>query len=126
MITCEIVLFVRLSPLNCFIQHPSTDHVRFLGKVQVKGKNEAVSVFEMYDGDVDHIKTLKMETITELEQGLCHYFLKEFTEAAIFFENVLRINSDDKTAKRYLERSAQFMIQGVPEAWQGIEMMDSK
>ena len=42
------------------------------------------------------------------------------------FEKVLTINPKDKTAQLYLERSAQFMAQGVPDDWQGTEIMESK
>jgi len=30
------------------------------------------------------------------------------------------------TASLYLERSAQVVVQGVPEDWEGIEAMESK
>jgi adenylate cyclase len=97
-----------------------------LGKVQVKGKQEAVSVFEIYDGDTEQIRELKMNSKTDFEQGLHHYFAREFIEAAACFKKVLTVNPDDKTAKLYLERSAQFMVQGVPDDWQGVETMGSK
>jgi len=37
-----------------------------------------------------------------------------------------KINSDDKTADLYLKRAAQFMVQGVPDDWDGIETLDHK
>jgi hypothetical protein len=39
---------------------------------------------------------------------------------------VLKINPQDKTAKLYLERSAQFMVNGVSADWQGIEVLENK
>ncbi len=108
------------------IETPEAYHSRFLGNVQVKGKQEAVSIFEVYDGDPEQIRALKLRTTTEFEQGLQHYFAREFLEAATCFKQVLAVNPDDKTAQLYLERSAQFMVRGVPDDWQGIEIMDSK
>jgi two-component system sensor histidine kinase ChiS len=108
------------------MKHSNDYHSRFLGKVQVKGKNQAVSVFEMYDGDLEHIKMLKMKSLREFDQGLQSYFDKEFTKAAMSFKKVLKINPQDKTAKLYLERSAQFMVNGVSAAWQGIEVLENK
>jgi hypothetical protein len=32
----------------------------------------------------------------------------------------------DKTARLYLERSAQFMVQGVTEDWEDVEAVESK
>lgn len=99
---------------------------RFLGKVHVKGKKISVSVFEIYDGDAEETILLKEKTKANFEQGLNRYFEKEFAEAAVFFKNVLKVNPNDKTAKLYLERSAQFMVQGVPEDWEGVEAVESK
>jgi hypothetical protein len=101
-------------------------HTRFLGKVQVKGKDVPISLYEAYDGDPEAIIELKLKTKADFEEGLHLYFEKEFAEAAVFFKKVLKINPQDKTAKLYLERSAQFMVQGVPEDWQGVEAMESK
>jgi two-component system sensor histidine kinase ChiS len=101
-------------------------HTRFLGQVQVKGKKESVSVFEIYDGEPAPMIDLKLATKADFEQGLHHYFAKDFAEASVCFKNVLKVNAADKTAKLYLERSAQFMVQGVPENWEGVEALESK
>jgi len=101
-------------------------YTRFLGKVQVKGKKESVSVFEIYNGDPEPAIALKLKTKADFEQGLHLYFEKEFAEAAVFFKKALKINPADKTARLYFERSAQFMVQGVPEDWEGVEAMESK
>jgi adenylate cyclase len=67
-----------------------------------------------------------LKTKADFEQGLHHYFAKEFTEASVCFNNVLKVNPEDRTARLYLERSAQFMVRGVPEDWEGVEAMESK
>ncbi len=108
------------------LEHPGHYRSRFLGKVQVKGKQEAVSVFEVYDGDPESVQELKQTTASGFEEGVQHYFAREFIEAAACFKKVLTLNADDKTAQLYLERSAQFMVQGVPDDWQGVETMESK
>jgi adenylate cyclase len=47
-------------------------------------------------------------------------------EAAGCFKQVLGVNPDDKSARLYLERSAQFMVHGVPKGWQGVEVIENK
>ncbi len=74
---------------------------------KLKGKKDSVSVFEIYDGDSEQIIERKLKTKADFEEGLQQYFRMEFAKAAVCFENVLKQNSDDKTAKLYLERSAQ-------------------
>jgi len=108
------------------LQGDADYHVRFLGKVQVKGKNQAVAVYEIYDGDSDDIIEIKVKTTVNFEKGLCYYFTREFAEAALMFKHVLKDHPGDKTARLYLERSAHFMVHGVPDEWQGIETMESK
>jgi len=101
-------------------------HTRFLGKVQVKGKDVPISLFEVYNGDPEPIIELKLKTKGDFESGLHRYFEKEFTEASVCFNKVLKVNPADKTARLYLERSAQFMVKGVAEDWEGVEAMESK
>ncbi len=108
------------------LAHRGDYHTRFLGKVQVKGKDVPIALYEVYDGDAEAIIELKLKTKADFEQGLLHYFAKDFAEASVCFKNVLKANAGDKTARLYLERSAQFMVQGVAEGWEGVEAVESK
>lgn len=105
---------------------PLSYHIRCLGKIQVKGKAKAVAVFEVYDGEPKLLQDRKEATKSRFEQGLQSYFQKDFVEAAGCFKQVLVDNPEDKAAKLYLERSAHYMVQGVPDEWEGVEVMDSK
>jgi len=69
---------------------------------------------------------LKLKTKVDFEQGLVYYFDRKFAEASVCFKNVLEKNAADKTAQLYLERSAQFMVQGVPDDWEGVEAVQNK
>ncbi|MBC8400786.1 MAG: response regulator [Candidatus Marinimicrobia bacterium] len=60
------------------LENPDKYNHRFLGKVKVKGKNDIVSVIEIYDGDPDHIIELKKKTKPLFEQGLKFYFERDF------------------------------------------------
>jgi len=108
------------------LSEPTRYNYRFLGKVQVKGKRAAVPIYEVYDGDPDDIVELKHKTKGVFEEGLQNYFAKEFITAMGFFTQVLACNPNDKTAQLYVERCARFISQGVPDDWEGIEIMDTK
>jgi len=105
---------------------PTRYNCRFLGKVQVKGKQAAVPIYEVYDGDPDDIIELKQKTKEVFEEGLRQYFDRQFIKAMGFFTQVLAGNPNDKTAQLYVERCARFISQGVPDEWEGIEIMDTK
>ncbi len=105
---------------------PSVYQHRFVDKVQVKGKKEPVSVYEVFDGDPQSIKELKKQTKAGFEEGLRLYYDKRFSEASVQFNQVLQINPEDKAARIYLERSAHYMVRGVPEDWTGVEALTKK
>jgi hypothetical protein len=108
------------------IEHPERFQVRFLGRVQVKGKQEIVSIFEVFNGDPKPLQDLKLSTKSAFNEAMMRYFAKKFSEAAASFEHILHTNPRDYTARFYLKRSLQFQAQGVPDDWKGVETMANK
>ncbi len=105
---------------------PGRYAMRFLDTVQVKGKNAAMKIYEIFSADPKEVFERKRESLSEFHQGQQYYFQRKFADAAKCFLNVLNLMPNDLTAKHYLERSAKFMVEGVPEDWQGIQKMDTK
>jgi two-component system sensor histidine kinase ChiS len=107
------------------LEDPTQYHFRFVDRVQVKGKRDSVAVFEVFDGD-ENLLSLKLETKSDFEQGLFLYHQKQFPEASVYFNNVLKLNPNDEAARLYLRRAAHGMVHGVPEDWTGVEMLQDK
>jgi two-component system sensor histidine kinase ChiS len=99
---------------------------RFVDKVQVKGKKETVSVHEVFDGDGPSMLALKEQTKVEFEKGLDAYYARQFSRASVSFDSVLQQHPEDKAARIYLKRCAQYMVSGVPDDWTGIETLNRK
>ena len=99
---------------------------RYLGKVQVKGKDRIVSVYECFDGDNEENITLKLETLKEFEKGMKYFFDKKFPKASAAFDNVLRKNAQDSVAKYFMTKSAEFTISGVSKDWEFVNTMQVK
>jgi len=78
--------------------------VRVIDRVKVKGKSQAVTVYEIFDADDTESLTLKQKTITDFEQGFWLYHQKEYDEAKKLFDTVLEINPEDKAALVYSKR----------------------
>ena len=93
---------------------PSRFQVRFLDRVQVKGKQESVEVFEVLDGGEPDSVALKLQTKPDFEVGLYLYYDQKFAEASVQFTHVLQANPQDRAARLYLERAAKYMVQGAP------------
>jgi two-component system, sensor histidine kinase ChiS len=108
------------------LQDSESFHFRYLGKVQVKGKNNSLKIFECIDGDGDAIVEKKKATLEAFTDGMNNYFAKDFAMAAVGFQQVLKVNPDDATARLFLQKSGQFIATGVPQDWDGVEVMDSK
>ena len=77
---------------------------RFLDRVKVKGKQSAVAVFEIYEGDFTSVKELKNETKPDFERGVWLFFQDKFAAAEQYFERVLQVNDTDCATRFYLER----------------------
>ena len=113
-------------PILAGLRDPDQYKHRFVDKVQVKGKKDPVSVHEVFDGDPPEVIDLKEQTKDEFEQGLCLYYDRKFSEASVKFNQVLEKHPEDRAARIYLKRSANYMVNGVPEDWTGVEVLTQK
>jgi class 3 adenylate cyclase len=108
------------------ISDPSHYHFRFLDIVKVKGKKEAVYVFEIIDGDPEQAKTMKLKTKEEYGRALQFYKKREFDTALRQLEGIHQTNPEDKVIRLYMERCNRYLAQGVPDQWDGVENIDHK
>lgn len=103
-----------------------TPDMRYLGKVQVKGKQEPLGIYECFAGDLSVIRDKKIETLDQFKHGLNQYFNREFADAASIFQKILKLNPEDGPARLLLSKSAGYISTPVPEDWTGVEMMKEK
>ena len=100
-----------------------SNNYRFLGKVRVKGKDEAVKIFDFYGGDVDRTYQLKNKTRVAFEEALQYYYNRKFGKAADLFKEIAQAFPEDVATEYYMEKSIQFVIDGVDAEWNGVEEM---
>ena len=101
-------------------------NLRYLGKVQVKGKLHALDIYECFDGDTDEQIQLKKNSLTDFHSGMDAYFNRDMINARKYFDLVYQLNPDDRTAFGYLTRIHGHLVNGLPENWSGVEIMVSK
>ncbi|MDT8394395.1 MAG: adenylate/guanylate cyclase domain-containing protein [Bacteroidales bacterium] len=106
------------------ITDPTNYNYRFLDIVQVKGKKEAVYIFEIIDGDPEDIREMKSKSKDLFVQALQHYKNKEFKIAMEKFKNVVSINPYDHAALLYTGRCQKYIDHGFPNDWDGIERFE--
>jgi two-component system sensor histidine kinase ChiS len=108
------------------LDDPQKYTCRFLDRVQVRGKQAPVAVFEMYDGDPQPLKELKTQTKTDFEQGVWLYYQEDFTAARQYFEQILLVNDRDLAARLYLERCDLSQQTGLALKWEEVEIFGKK
>ncbi len=105
---------------------PSKYNIRFLDKVRVKGKQNALNLYEVFDEDPPHLCELKQKTQADFERALEFYYQKDFTKAQAKLFSVLQYNPKDKVAWHHLMQATQYLESGVPEGWTGATVMTKK
>lgn len=97
--------------------------IRFLGKVQVKGKAQAVDVHE-YKANLRGEQQAKYKEMAYVfGNGLAAYYRQDFKQAKHNFQAALALHPNDKTAQMYLDRAENYQLNGVPINWTGVELM---
>ncbi|NER94946.1 MAG: CHASE2 domain-containing protein [Symploca sp. SIO1B1] len=90
---------------------PGKYPLRFIDKLKVKGKSEAVSVFEVFEADPPEIKAGKLKTKALFEEAVLNFHLKRFRSATTLFQGCLELAPQDKTTRIYLQRSQRLSQQ---------------
>jgi class 3 adenylate cyclase len=108
------------------ITHLHDFHLRYLGKVQLKGKHAAIGIHECFSGNDSADFQNKLETLHVFKSGMEHYISKSFDKAGDAFQQVLEFNPGDLTAKFFLSNTTRYLNHGVPDNWSGVEEMLNK
>jgi len=99
-------LLISKSTLNS-ISSPEKYNYRFLGNIQVKGKNEPVGIFEILDCLDDKIRNKRLATKEPFESAIKAYHRGNFGQAETWFSEVLELDKNDPAALMYIEMSRQ-------------------
>lgn len=91
-----------------------------------EAKELPIKIYEIFDADAQDLFDKKAQTLADFEEGQRLYFAKDFAGANSRFKRVLAVIPDDLTTQMYLDRAANFLQNGVPADWQGVQKMDKK
>jgi two-component system sensor histidine kinase ChiS len=85
------------------LSDPGFYKYRFIGKVRVKGKSDPVSVFEIFDGINSALQERKIKANMFFEEGMFHYYQKNYSEALMDFRKVREVLPDDGASAFYMD-----------------------
>ena len=108
------------------LPHPEQFHLRYLGKVQLKGKVEVVGIYECFNQATDDELSRKLETHALFHEALSNYFNKAFDEASAKFQAVLHKDPNDHSARYFLGKINGLLQSGVEDNWTGVDEMHVK
>lgn len=120
------VSFIMTAATRERLREPVSYDIRFLDRVQVKGKFKPLNLYEVYSADLPEARRLKQETREEYQQALTYFYAREFAEAQGKLFRVLQRNPKDKVAWHHLMRATECLENGVGENWAGVTVMTTK
>lgn len=97
--------------------------LRLLGNVLVKGRRQPLRVYECFDGDPPQQRDRKAATADEFEAGLTAYLNGDFARALRTWESVWQGLPGDPPTRHYVTLSQRYLAEGIPEQWDGVEVM---
>jgi len=109
MITEDVARRVRNSAL----------HMREVDTVRVKGKDQPIRVYEIFDHDAIPLRTQKTKSRAALDKGIALYKKRKWDQALGIFEPAHRAFKRDRVLSIYVDRCRQYSREGVPENWDG-------
>ena len=101
--------------------------IRFIDLVAVKGKNNAIKIFEIFDADLEKFKQLKIETLNDFKKAIKGYFEHNFENSLKLFTKIHKINPDDKVTEIFMNRCEKIIKEGWnPDLRDGVNRLVNK
>lgn len=108
------------------LEHRREFHVRFVDRVRVRGRKESIPIYEVYDADPPQHVAAKDRAHKIWTRAMDHYYAGRFRSAFLILRRLRAASPPDGVIELYLRRCARFIRHGVPEGWQGVEVIDAK
>ncbi len=118
---CDIIL-------SEFTYHLCRDRiwVRELDKIRVKGKNQAVSIYQLIGDRTSPIDSHIQRFLEIYQSGRNAYMSRNFQQALGYFDLAHQLEPNDQAVLIHLERASNYFKNPPPESWDGCHTMMNK
>lgn len=100
--------------------------VRELDKIRVKGKHQAVKIYELIGDRTICLDANTQEFLSHYQAGRAAYSSRNFQQALICFEAAKKIRPIDRAVNIHIARCSKFLRQPPEESWSGVWTMIDK
>ena len=107
------------------LRKPTRFTIRLVDRVAAKGKQLAISLYEVLDAESPERRRAKQSTRELLEKALALSLAGDFASARDVLENAQGIDPADPVLALLFERCARYAVK-APVAWPGAEQFDEK
>jgi class 3 adenylate cyclase/FixJ family two-component response regulator len=87
------------------LENPEQYKIRKIDLIKVKGKDELITVYEVFDADSESLKAAKLATLELFNQAISFYNEKNIAQAQLLFIQCLAQNPQDTVSQIYLSRT---------------------
>jgi adenylate cyclase len=100
--------------------------VRELDKIRVKGKSEAVSIYELIDDRRVPLDPVATKFLYLYKMGREDFLDRNFEQALVGLEAAAQIRPDDRAVAYHIEQAHCYLENPPPEDWDGVRTMTHK
>lgn len=86
------------------LNDPAPFGIRFIDRLQVRGKQEIQSIYEVFDADPPALRAAKRNSRKQFETALACFHLGYPEDAAILLQQCVDLTPEDRPARLYFER----------------------
>ncbi len=100
--------------------------VRELDRIRVKGKHQAVNIYELIGDRSTPLDNTTHEFLSHYHAGRAAYLARHFKEAIACFEAAKRIRPTDQAVNIHIKRASNYQHTPPPSSWDGVWTMVAK
>ncbi|MEB3279304.1 MAG: response regulator [Lyngbya sp.] len=109
----QATIFHRQQPSNSSLleenrhqprQISNSFYYRRLDQVNPRGKQEPIKIYELFGNQIYLVDPAKIQTLTLFEKGVKAWQLGDFTQALLYFKQVIEQDPTDIVAELYIKR----------------------
>ena len=109
-----------------FLESENSLEFRELDLVQVKGKEQPVTIYEVCNSDPEPLREQKLKNIEKFAEGLKNFRARKWSKATTRFKSCLKDCPDDGAAEIFLERCKIFQKTPPSQNWVGEHIFELK